>query len=138
MNCTPRTLSSRLLLSAGMALASVTAIAADTTPQAQLSQWSKEAGKPGDAERGKAFYNAKHSKDLSCASCHNSNPMTQGKHSSTGKMIEPLAPSANPKAFTDTAKINKWFRRNCNDVIGRECLAEEKADFLAYLINLKK
>lgn len=127
----------RLILSAGMAFMSVTAIAADTTPQAQLSQWSKEAGKPGDAERGKAFFNAKHGKDLSCASCHNSNPVTQGKHSSTGKVIEPLAPSANPKAFTDTAKINKWFRRNCNDVVGRECSAQEKADFLAYLISLK-
>jgi len=127
----------RLILSAGMAFMSVTAIAADTTPQAQLSQWSKEAGKPGDAERGKAFFNAKHGKDLSCASCHNSNPVTQGKHSSTGKVIEPLAPSANPRAFTDTAKINKWFRRNCNDVVGRECSAQEKADFLAYLTSLK-
>jgi len=127
----------RLILSAGMAFMSVTAIAADTTPQAQLSQWSKEAGKPGDAERGKAFFNAKHGKDLSCASCHNSNPVTQGKHSSTGKVIEPLAPSANPKAFTDTAKINKWFRRNCNDVVSRECSAQEKADFLAYLTSLK-
>ncbi len=127
----------RLILSAGMAFMSVTAIAADTTPQAQLSQWSKEAGKPGDAERGKAFFNAKHGKDLSCASCHNSNPVTQGKHSSTGKVIEPLAPSANPKAFTDSAKTNKWFRRNCNDVVGRECSAQEKADFLAYLISLK-
>ena len=127
----------RLILSAGMAFMSVTAIAADTTPQAQLSQWSKEAGKPGDAERGKAFFNAKHGKDLSCASCHNSNPVTQGKHSSTGKVIEPLAPSANPKAFTDTAKINKWFRRNCNDGVSRECSAQEKADFLAYLTSLK-
>ena len=29
----------------------------------------------------------------------------------------PLAPAANPKAFTDTARVDKWFRRNCNDVL---------------------
>ena len=134
----PKSLPVRLILSAGMLLAAVTASAADTTPAAQLSQWSTAAGKPGDMERGKTFYNAKHGKDLSCASCHNSNPMAQGKHSSTGKAIEPLTPSANPKAFTDTAKVNKWFRRNCNDVVGRECSAQEKADFIAYVMSVKK
>lgn len=138
MNLIAKSLPVGIIISAGLLFTSLAAIAADTTPQAQLSQWSTEAGKPGDAERGRVFYNAKHGKDLSCASCHNSNPMLQGKHSSTGKAIEPLAPSANPKAFTDTAKINKWFRRNCNDVVGRECSAQEKADFLAYLTSIKK
>ncbi len=128
----------RLVISASLLAVAFTAKAADTTPQAQLSQWSKEAGKPGDVDRGKAFYNAKHGKDLSCASCHSTNPATQGKHSSTGKVIEPLAPSANPAAFTDTARIKKWFRRNCNDVVGRECSAQEKADFLAYVTSVKK
>ncbi|MFP5443986.1 MAG: DUF1924 domain-containing protein, partial [Betaproteobacteria bacterium] len=37
------------------------------------------------------------------------------------------------KAFTDTAKVDKWFRRNCNDVLSRECTAMEKADVLAYV-----
>ena len=41
------------------------------------------------------------------------------------------------KAFTDTARVDKWFRRNCNDVLQRECSAAEKADVLAYLIGLK-
>lgn len=41
------------------------------------------------------------------------------------------------QAFTDTAKVNKWFRRNCKDVLSRECSAGEKADVLAYLLNLK-
>lgn len=128
----------RLLLSAGMAFSSIAANASDTTPEAQLSQWSREASTPGNAERGKAFYNAKHGKDLSCASCHNSSPVLQGKHTSTGKAIAPLAPSANSKAFTNTSKTNKWFRRNCNDVVGRECSAQERADFLAYLISVKQ
>ena len=38
---------------------------------------------------------------------------------------------------TDEAKVDKWFRRNCNDVLSRECTAVEKADVLAYLNALK-
>ncbi|MBP6356968.1 MAG: DUF1924 domain-containing protein, partial [Burkholderiaceae bacterium] len=37
----------------------------------------------------------------------------------------------------DTAKVDKWFARNCKDVLARECNALEKADVLAYLANLK-
>ena len=35
--------------------------------------------------------------------------------------IAPLAPAFNAERFTDAAKTEKWFRRNCNDVVGREC-----------------
>ncbi|HEX7384701.1 MAG TPA: DUF1924 domain-containing protein, partial [Burkholderiaceae bacterium] len=31
----------------------------------------------------------------------------------------------------------KWFRRNCGDVLGRECTADEKADIVAWLATLK-
>ena len=65
-------------------------------------------------------------------------PTAPGKHAGTGKAIEPLAPAANPKAFTDTAKVDKWLRRNCNDVLKRECSAGEKADLLAYLQTLAR
>jgi len=116
---------------------SASILAADTTPAAQLHQWSTAAGSPGDPTRGKSFFTATHGKDLSCASCHGSTPTTPGRHSSTGKVLDPLAPSANFKALTDTTKINKWFRRNCNDVLGRECSAQEKADVMAFLISLK-
>jgi len=33
--------------------------------------------------------------------------------------------------------VEKWFKRNCNDVLGRACSAQEKADFTAYMISLK-
>jgi hypothetical protein len=56
---------------------------------------------------------------------------------STRKAITALAPSANPKRFTDSAKTEKWFRRNCKDVLSRECTAREKADVMAWLISLK-
>jgi len=64
-------------------------------------------------------------------------PTRAGRHESTGKAIDPLAPAFNPRAFTDQARTDKWFRRNCKDVLERECTAQEKADVLAYLIQLK-
>ena len=38
----------------------------------------------------------------------------------------------------DRCRVEKWFRRNCNDVVGRECTAAEKADVLAWLLTLKR
>ena len=64
-------------------------------------------------------------------------PTQAGKHARTGKPITPLAPAFNAERFTDAAKTEKWFRRNCNDVVGRECTAGEKADLIAWLLTLK-
>lgn len=111
--------------------------AADTSAADQLARWSAQAATPASAERGRAFFTARHGAEWSCASCHGNPPTTQGKHASTGKTIAPLAPAFNPKAFIDTARVDKWFRRNCNDVLARECSAQEKADVLAYLTSLR-
>lgn len=118
-------------------LAGSPVLAADTTPAEQLKRWTAQAGTPASADRGKVFFNSRHGGEWSCASCHNTPPTTDGKHPNTGKVIPPLAPSFNAKTFTDVAKADKWFRRNCNDVLTRECTAAEKADVLAYLLNLK-
>jgi len=134
---TPPFAAAMLLASLVATLVSATAHAADTTPSAQLQQWSAQAGAPGNAAKGQTFFNSQHGAEWSCASCHGTPPTTQGKHANTGKLIAPLAPAFNPKAFTDTAKVDKWFRRNCNDVLSRECSAGEKADVLAYLNSLK-
>ena len=64
--------------------------------------------------------------------------MATGKHTKTGKEIAPLAPATNPQRFADAAKVEKWFNRNCNDVLGRVCTAQEKGDVLAYLMSLAK
>jgi hypothetical protein len=61
----------------------------------------------------------------------------KGEQAVTHKVIEPMAPAFNPQRFTDAAKVDKWFRRNCKDVLSRECTAREKADVLAWLISLK-
>jgi len=33
--------------------------------------------------------------------------------------------------------VEKWFRRNCNDVLNRACTASEQGDVLAYLMTVK-
>ena len=111
--------------------------AADTSITEQLTRWNAQATAPGNADRGQVFFSSKHGADWSCASCHGTPPTGQGKHASTGKAIAALAPAFNPQAFTETAKVDKWLRRNCKDVLSRECSANEKADVLAYLNSLK-
>jgi hypothetical protein len=88
-------------------------------------------------EAGARFFNSTHGNDWSCASCHTADPRGAGKHAKTGKDIAPLAPSANPERFTRVEKVEKWFKRNCGDVLGRVCSPEEKGNVLAYLLSLK-
>ena len=75
--------------------------------------------------------------EFACASCHTDSPLAAGKHAKTNKDILPLSPSANPKRFTDVATVEKWFKRNCNDVLSRACTAQEKGDFMAYVLSVK-
>jgi hypothetical protein len=89
------------------------------------------------ATRGRDFFNTVRSGDWSCASCHTENPAARGKHATTSKPIEPLAPVANAERFTRPDRVEKWFRRNCNDVLGRPCTAIEKGDVLAYLLTIR-
>jgi len=83
---------------------------------------------------GQKLYTTKGA-DLSCASCHTDSPKATGKHIKTNKEIAPMA--ANPKRFTDAAQVEKWFKRNCNDVLGRACSTQEKGDFILYVLSVK-
>ena len=127
----------RMLMAAAL-LAAGAAQAAQ--PAALLESYQAEARK-GDtgfsasAARGERFFNAPHGREWSCASCHGNPPLATGKHATTGKAIAPLAPRANAERFTDAVKVEKWFRRNCNDVLGRACSPAEKADVLAWLLK---
>lgn len=112
--------------------------AGDTSPAQQLARFAADAGAAGQPERGRTLFTVRHGGQWSCSSCHGNPPTAVGKHASTGKAIDPLAPGFNPAAFTDTAKVDKWFRRNCKDVLQRECTASEKADVLAYLVGLAR
>jgi hypothetical protein len=115
--------------------ASLHAMAA--TPAELLAGYTAQAGQPANAVKGEAFFKASHGQEWQCTSCHGKSPMTGGRHASTDKAIEPMAPAANVKRFTDSAKVEKWFRRNCKDVLARECSAAEKADVLAWLISVR-
>ena len=90
-----------------------------------------------DASRGEKFFKSRHGADWSCSTCHSENPTAMGQHTVTKKDIKPMAPSANPERFTNTAKVEKWLKRNCKDVVARECTAQEKGDVLAYLLSLR-
>lgn len=122
-----------LALAAGVLLTQAHA----ATPAEQMAAYAAQAGQSAQAARGQAFFTSKHGKDWACSNCHTANPTASGKHASTGKVIAPLAPAANAERFTDAAKTEKWFRRNCNDVLGRECSASEKADVIAWLLTQK-
>ncbi|MDE2593172.1 MAG: DUF1924 domain-containing protein [Burkholderiales bacterium] len=107
------------------------------TPSDLLSAYTTQAGRPASAARGQSFFTSRHGGEWSCASCHGSTASQEGKHASTGKAIRPLAPAFNPQRFTDESKVEKWFKRNCQDVLSRECSAAEKADVLAWLITVQ-
>ena len=121
-----------------LVFSSLSSVAYAVTPAEQLAGYAAQAGTPAKAERGQPLFTTKHGKEWSCASCHTVVPTVEGKHASTGKVIGALAPAVNPERFSDAAKTEKWFRRNCNDVMGRECTAGEKADVLAWLLTLKR
>ena len=89
------------------------------------------------AQRGAQFFRSTHAGEWSCASCHTGKPVVAGQHAKTGKTIAPLSPTANADRFSDVAKVEKWFKRNCNDVLSRQCTAQEKGDVLIWLMQLK-
>ncbi|MBJ6609625.1 MAG: DUF1924 domain-containing protein [Candidatus Thiothrix moscowensis] len=130
-----------LALSASVLLLAAPAFA--ETPQEILDGYTAQAKSADpafsafDAARGELFFKNTHGNDWSCASCHTQNPAEAGKHAKTDKPIEPLAPSANAERFTEPKKVEKWFKRNCGDVLDRECTALEKGDVLTYLLTIK-
>ncbi|WP_310386146.1 DUF1924 domain-containing protein [Roseateles sp.] len=113
------------------------ATAACAAPADLLAGYSAQAGRASDSGRGQQLFTTTQGGEWSCASCHHALPTGAGRHAGTGKAIEALAPAFNPKRFSDPAKVEKWFRRNCKDVLRRECSPAEKADVLAWLITLK-
>lgn len=91
-------------------------------------------------DMGRNFFTRKitiKGKEVSCSSCHTDNPANPGKHIATGKPILPLSPVVEKKRFTDLDKIEKNFTSHCNDILGRDCTAQEKGNYIAYLLTIK-
>jgi hypothetical protein len=121
----------------------VPATAADS-PKSLLDFYANEAkaSDPGfsgfSAERGEHLFRTNFSTGKpdtpSCTTCHTTDARKTGQ-TRAGKDIEPMAASANPNRFSDQAKTEKWFGRNCNNVLGRECTATEKGDFITFMLS---
>jgi len=132
-----------MLQAAAIAL-SVASLARAETPADFLRSFEAAARQDAagfagfSAQRGEAFFKSTHGREWSCASCHTQNPAVDGRHAKTDKPIAPLAPAANAERFARPDKVEKWLKRNCNDVLGRACTPLEKGDVLAYLMSLKK
>jgi hypothetical protein len=133
MNARQASFALMLILGASPALAE--------TPSELVSSFAAEAAQsnPGfapSAQRGQAFFTREWGvsrKMPNCTVCHSKNLKAEGKHVITDKPIDPLSPLANPKRFTSLKKVEKWFKRNCTEVVGRECTAAEKADFIQFV-----
>lgn len=114
--------------------------AATATPESDALLQKYRAEGAGAANPEKARTDWTHEvmgkeEKLSCSTCHTTNLTQEGKHHTTGKMIGPMSMRANPERYTSVKKMEKWFKRNCLDVMGRECTAQEKTDFLTFLLS---
>lgn len=127
------------------ALALLPSLASADTPQDLLAGYSRAAAiaQPGfapSAARGEAFFNQRRTVQAdmpNCAACHTADPRSEGRHVITGKLLKPLSPLANAARFTRAAKVEKWFGRNCREVVGRDCSAAEKADLIRFLLSAR-
>jgi hypothetical protein len=132
------------ILLCAVVLSSTTLVAANAARDAILTNLytqakATDAGFTGfSAPRGATFYAATHSGGKpdtpSCTTCHSTSPHQAGK-TRAGKDIAPMAVSKTPDRYTDADKVEKWFQRNCQSVLGRECTAIEKGDFLTFMIS---
>jgi hypothetical protein len=141
-------ISKELLRAAAPALLALIWTGAYAASPAELLQGYADQAKKEDpafkafsAGAGEKFYHAsaKHSsgRQISCATCHTDNPRNAGKHEKTAKEIPPLAPAVNKSRFTDSGNAEKWFKRNCQDVLERACTAQEKGNFIAYILSVR-
>ena len=92
-----------------------------------------------DAKRGELIFTSEHigkkGKAISCVSCHGNDLTKSQKNFFTGKTIDPLSPNANPTRLSEVKTIDKWLKRNFNDVYNREGTALEKGDVLSYILS---
>ena len=123
-------------LTAGIIVVALSANAQADPRNDIIQSFKAQGASAGDAARGEALFTTKYGlgkpETPSCTTCHGATPFSSGE-TRTGKVIEPMAVSKTPARYTDPKKVAKWFRRNCNSVLGRECTSQEKVDFLSYM-----
>jgi len=130
-----------LMLTAALMLAATPAFAADPRRDAILADYAKaDAGHAGfSASRGETLFRTQwkggDERTPSCTACHTDNPRQSGRNAKTGRPIDPVAVSVNPKRFTDAAEVEKQFTRDCKNVLGRECTPREKGDYITFMMG---
>jgi hypothetical protein len=118
---------------------------ASAEPSGSVLDFYAEAARASDAafsgfsaQRGETLFRSNFSGGKpdtpSCTTCHTADPRKPGE-TRAGKEIDPMAASVNPNRYTDEEKTEKWFGRNCRNVLGRECTATEKGDFIAFMLS---
>ena len=137
----------RLSLVAALAVLAlpIAAIAADglTQRNAILAAYAAKAraADPSfagfSAERGEKLFRTAWGKSdartRACTSCHTPDPRNSGRNAKTGRAIDPVAVSANPVRFTDAAEVDRQFNRDCKSVLGRDCTALERGDYITFM-----
>ncbi len=118
---------------AGLVLLSLSSfVYANDVVQALQQTYLKQGASSFSAERGKQLWETDH-QGRSCTQCHTQSVKNMGKHKKTGKLIQPMAPSVNPRRLSDKRKVKKWLLRNCKWTLKRECTPQEKGDILQWL-----
>lgn len=114
-----------------MVLLGSTAQAADIQPL--LDGYQRQGAAPFSVTAGEQLWNQPGEQQRRCSHCHGDDLKQPGKHASTGKVIQPLAPAVQPDRLADPAKVEKWLLRNCKWTYGRECSAQEKGDLISFI-----
>jgi len=132
-----------LIVAAIVLLVPPVARAGDARRDALLADYAAEARAAAppfsgfSAQRGERLFRTTwaggDARTPSCTSCHTENTRGPGRNAKTGREIEPVAVSANAKRFTDRNEVEKQFGRDCKSVLGRECTALEKGDYIAFM-----
>ena len=126
----------RLLLMITLCISLTTAMADSPAMKQLLDEYRTIGTADMDFNRGQSLWQQTvtvNGKPHSCTNCHGTNLNNEGKHHTTGKVIQAMSPTVNPQRLTDRAKIETWFKRNCKWTWGRECTAQEKSDLLIYI-----
>jgi len=128
-----------MLLAASLATAAHAGEREDQLARYASAARAADAGFSGfSAARGETLHLTRHAggkpDSPACTSCHGDDARAAGR-TRAGKSIEPMALSVSPDRYTDAAKVEKWFRRNCVEVLGRECSPREKGDWLTYMMS---
>jgi hypothetical protein len=127
----------RIVLPLLLAGALVPSAAADPVDDL-LKDFAAQGASNFSAQAGERFWDhpvtdAKSGEVRRCSLCHTTDLRRSGKHATTGKVIEPMAPSVNAKRLSNRADIEKWLLRNCKWTLGRECTPQEKGDVLVMI-----